>query len=503
VRGEHAEDREAANGVDPHDPTLEIHGTTLGHRPVGAGEAPGYHERVSTDLDLGGLPLDEAEREIYAHILSRSPEHAFAPTLDRMRDVCDLLGHPERAYRVVHVAGTNGKTSTARMTESLVRAHGLRAGLFTSPHLTSVRERIRIDGEPINAEDFVRLWLDVAPIVHLADTRSLNDGGPRLSFFEVLATLAFAAFADAPVDVAVVEVGMGGSWDATNVCDGEVAVIAPVALDHAEYLGTDLAGIAREKAGIVKPGASVVVAEQAEAAARVIREAVAAAGAMARWEGEELEVVSRVPAVGGQVVSLSTGRATYENVSLPLLGEHQAHNALLALVATEDLMGGVLDGDVVADGLANATSPGRLEVVRTSPLVVVDAAHNPHGAAALGDALEESFVVDPLVAVVGILADKDAEGILAALEPVASRVVVTASLSPRALDPETLGAVAAAVFGDERVDVVPHLPDAIDRAVALAEADPDARGGVVVTGSITLVAEARILLGADREGAAR
>jgi dihydrofolate synthase/folylpolyglutamate synthase len=457
-----------------------------------------------TEPALGGLSLDEAEREIYAHIVSRSPEHDFEPTLDRMRDACDLLGDPQRAFRVVHLTGTNGKTSTARMTESLLRAHGLRTGLFTSPHLASVRERIQIDGEPISPQDFVGLWIQVAPIIHLADARSAARGGPRLSFFEVFTVLAFAAFADAPVDVAVIEVGLGGSWDATNVADGEVAVIGPVSLDHQQYLGHDLAGIAREKAGIIKPGAAAVIALQSDSVEPVLRAAVAAAGARASWEDDDIEVATRVPAVGGQLVTLRTAAATYEDLFVPLLGEHQAHNALLALAATEALLAGggesaPLSDDVVREGFAAVTSPGRLEVARTSPVIVVDAAHNPHGVAALVDALDENFSFEALVGVVGVLADKDAEGILSALEPVLDEVVITeVASSSRATSADDLAAVAREVFGPDRVRVEARLPDAIDAAVQLAEGSSAGAGGVIVTGSVLLVAEARTLLGLDR-----
>jgi len=447
-----------------------------------------------------GISAEEAEREIYSHILSRNPEHDFEPTLDRMLEVTDMLGHPERAFRIVHIAGTNGKTSTARMVESLLRAHGLRTGLFTSPHLTSVRERIRIDGEPVSQVDFIRLWMEIAPIVHLADARSADRGGPRLSFFEVLTVLAFSAFADAPVDVAILEVGMGGSWDATNVADGEVAVVTPVSLDHSEYLGTDLAGIAKEKAGVIKDGAKVVVAEQAEAVRPVIRAAIRARGAEAVWEGDDIEVEDRTPGVGGQVLTLRTQAATYEGVFVPLLGEYQAHNALLALAAAEAMLtdGSALDADPVEQGFSATKSPGRLETIRTSPLVIVDAAHNPHGAAALADAIDEAFALDPCIGVVGILDDKDPDGILGALEPVLASIVVTSSLSTRALPAEELAVIARKVFGGDRVEVEPHLPDAIDRAVALAEGD-GLSGGVLVTGSITLVAEARLLFGVDRK----
>ncbi len=457
-----------------------------------------------TDPSVGGLDPAEAEREIYAHILSRSPEHDFEPTLDRMREVCDLLGDPQRAYRVVHLTGTNGKTSTARMTEALLRAHGLRTGLFTSPHLSTVRERIQIDGEPIAQQAFVDLWMEVAPLIHLADARSAERGGPRLSFFEVFAVLAFAAFADAPVDVAVIEVGLGGSWDATNVADGEVAVIGPVSLDHQQYLGDSLEAIAREKGGIIKPAAAVVIAEQTEVVVPVLAEAVAAAGARAVWEDDDIEVASRVPAVGGQVVTLRTSAATYDDVFVPLLGAHQAHNALAALAATEALMGAggppqAIPAEIVAEGFAATRSPGRLEVARTSPVIVLDAAHNPHGVAALADAIEENFRFEELVGVVGVLADKDAEGILSALEPVLARVVVTeVASSVRATPADDLARVARTVFGEDRVSVEPRLPDAIDAAVAAAESASGRDGGVVVTGSVLLVAEARTLLGLDR-----
>lgn len=452
---------------------------------------------------LGGLSLDEAEREIYEHILSRHPEHDFEPSLERVRAVMELLGDPQHAYKVVHLTGTNGKTSTARMVESLVREHGLRTGLFTSPHLTTVRERIQIDGLPIEPEEFVRLWQEVAPIIHLVDARSTEHGGPRLSFFEVLTVLSFAAFADAPVDVAVIEVGMGGVWDATNVADGQVAVISPISMDHQQWLGDDLAGIAKEKAGIIKSHATVVVAEQSESVTPVLVAAAAQHEARVLWEGDAIEVVDRQPGVGGQLVTLRTPGARYEDLFVPLYGAYQAHNALLAVAAVEALFadGGVLaalSGETLEAGFANVASPGRLEAVRTSPMILVDAAHNPAGIDALVGAVEESFAFESLVGVVGILADKDAEGILAGLEPLLDSVVVTASASPRAIPVDDLAAIATAVFGEDRVITSRSLPDAIDQAVQLAEAVHDMGAGVLVVGSVTVIAEARILLGADQ-----
>lgn len=448
----------------------------------------------------GSLSPDEALRETYAAILDRAPEHDVQPTLDRVRQVCDLLGNPERAYRVVHVAGTNGKTSTTRMVERLLREHGLRTGMVTSPHLTSVTERIVVDGEPISAEQFVATWQDVAPYVHMVDQRSQANGGPRLSFFEVLTVMAFAAFADTPVDVAVVEVGMGGRWDATNVVEPEVAVITPIAHDHERWLGHDLVDIAGEKAGVIKDRMTVVLAEQREEVDGVVLATAAEHGARVLREGFDLEVVARRVAVGGQLVDLRTPGGLYTDVLVPLHGAHQAHNALLALTAVEALLRdvGALDGAVVEAAFGDVTSPGRLEVVRASPAVLVDAAHNPHGVAALAEAVEEAFAFERLVGVVGVLADKDAEQILAGLEPLLAEVVVTRSSSERAMDVTDLAEVAVEVFGEDRVHTAERLDEAIALAADLAEGGVQGSptgAGVLVTGSVTMAAEARVLLG--------
>ncbi|PJI94453.1 bifunctional folylpolyglutamate synthase/dihydrofolate synthase [Luteimicrobium subarcticum] len=438
---------------------------------------------------------------IWQHIVSRAPEHEINPSLDRVQRVMEILGDPHRAFRAIHVTGTNGKTSTARMAERLVREHGLRTGLFTSPHLTSVTERIQVDGEPISAQRFVDTWNDVHPYVQIVDAELAEQGRAPLSFFEVLVVLAYAAFADAPVDVAVVEVGMGGEWDSTNVIDAEVAVIAPVAMDHQQWLGHTLEEIARTKAGIVKDGATVVVAEQTPEADEVIAEVAAARGAHVLREGAELAVVERAPAVGGQVMALRTPAAVYADVYLPLYGAHQAHNALLALGAAEALLSGgrALDGGLVEAAFTGVTSPGRLEVVRSSPTVLVDAAHNPAGAEALVAALDESFAFERLVGVVGVLGDKDAEGLLAVLEPVLAEVVITRSSSPRSTEPEDLAEIARDVFGEDRVHVVERLADAITTAADLVEPYDAVGGGqgvgVLVTGSVILAADARVVLG--------
>jgi dihydrofolate synthase/folylpolyglutamate synthase len=448
------------------------------------------------------VTVTRTPRQVYAEILGRAPEHDLVPSLDRIRAVCELLGDPQKTFRVVHLTGTNGKTSTTRMVERVLREHGLRTGRFVSPHLSDVRERIALDGVPLPPDRFVEVYEEVLPYVDLVDARSAERAEPRMTFFEVLVAMAYAAFADAPVDVAVVEVGMGGAWDATNVADGEVAVVMPVAVDHQRFLGHDLTSIATEKAGIVKAGATAVLAQQPLEAAEVLLRRAADVGARVAREGLEFGVVHRDVALGGQLVTLSGLAGSYEDLYLPLHGEHQAHNAACALVAVEAFLGaggeqapGGLDRDVVRAAFAAVDSPGRLEVVRRSPTVLVDAAHNPAGAAVLADAIREAFTFTRLVGVVGILADKDAEGILDALEPVLDEVVVTASSSPRAIPPGELAELAEEVFGEDRVHVASRLDDALDQAIGLVEAGGAIGGGVLATGSVTLAADVRILLG--------
>ena len=438
-----------------------------------------------------------AADEVYRAILARAPEHDIDPTLDRVRAVCELLGDPQKAYRTIHLTGTNGKTSTSRMVERLLREHGLRTGRFTSPHLSRVNERIAIDGEPISDERFVEVWQDVAPVVHLVDTQSAERGEPRLSFFEVFTVMAFAAFADTPIDVAVIEVGLGGAWDSTNVADGEVAVITPIAMDHERYLGHTLVEIASEKSGIIKDGATVVLARQTEDVEGVLLAVAAERGARVLREGVDIEVGERQVAVGGQLITLQALGGTYTEIFLPLHGEFQAHNALLALTAVEAFLTGgrALDPGVVEVAFADVDSPGRLEVVRSSPTIIVDGAHNPAGVEALVAGLEEAFELTRLVGVVGVMADKDPEGMLATLEPVLAEVVITRASTSRALDPEDLADIAIDIFGEDRVHTVDRLSDALDLAVSRAESEVERGSGVLVTGSILLVAEARRLLG--------
>lgn len=438
---------------------------------------------------------DERFAEVVASLNSRWPENKIDPSLDRVRALVDTLGDPQQSYPVIAVAGTNGKTSTARMIEALLRAFGLRTGLFTSPHLTDITERIRLDGQPIDHAGFVAAYDDVATYADLIDARSAAHGEPQLSYFEFLTAMAFAAFADAPVDIAVIEVGVGGRWDCTNVADAAVAVITPIGLDHMDLLGDTVAQIAGEKAGIIKPGAAVVVGPQDDDALAVIRNRCREVGASPVYVGRDIAVENRFIAVGGQMVDLRGIGGLYQELFVPLFGVHQAGNALMALAAVESFLGSPLDASTVADGFALATSPGRLEVVRRSPTVILDAAHNPDGARALADGLSDSFDFTRLVGVVGMLADKDVEGVLQALEPILTTIVATQNSSPRCLPADDLGALAADIFGADRVEVEPHLARAIERAVDLAEEEGELGGsGVIVTGSVVTVGESRSIL---------
>jgi dihydrofolate synthase/folylpolyglutamate synthase len=448
-------------------------------------------------------PAELSFRQVEAALLARWPESRLDPSLDRIRALVDVLGSPQQAYPVIHLTGTNGKTTTARMIDELLRGFGLRVGRLTSPHLASMTERISVDGRPLTPERFVEVYADLAPYLAMVDSRQ----PVPLSFFEVITAMGYAAFAETPVDIAVVEVGMGGSWDATSVADGAVAVVTPVAVDHARYLGDTLAEIAAEKAGVIKAGAFAILAQQpVDAAQALLRRAAEVRATVAR-EGIEFGVRHRSVAVGGQMMALTGLGGTYEDVFLPLHGAHQAHNAVCALAAVEAFFGAgqgpgreMLDAEVVREAFARVISPGRLEVVRRSPTVLLDAAHNPAGARATAEAIGEAFAFTRLVGVVAVAADKDVRGLLEAFEPVFAEIVVTQNSSPRSLGADELAKVAVEVFGPDRVEVTPRLDDALDVAVRLAEEEGDLGGaGVLVTGSIVTVGEARLLLGAGRK----
>jgi dihydrofolate synthase/folylpolyglutamate synthase len=417
--------------------------------------------------------------------------------MQKIRELMDTLGSPQRAYPAIHLTGTNGKTSTARMIDSLLRAHGLHTGRYTSPHLETIRERISLDGEPVSEERFVEVYREVEPLARLVDS---NYSEP-LTYFDMTTALAFATFADAPVDIAVVEVGLGGEEDATNIIDAGICVMTPIGLDHTEWLGDTIEDIAWAKAGIIHQGATVISALQDEDAMRPILERSIEMGATVAREGREFGVIQRTQAVGGQVLVLQGLGGVYEEVYLPLFGAHQAQNAAMALAAVEAFLGAgkdkQLEIDLVREGFLQVDSPGRLERVRSAPTILLDSAHNPHGMAATVKALDQEFGFRHLVAVVAILGDKDAAGMLDLLEPVAARIVVTRNSSPRSMPLNELEELATEIFGEDRVTVAENMPDAIEEAVVIAEEDASGElsgVAVVITGSVITVADARRLL---------
>ncbi|MFI5511165.1 bifunctional folylpolyglutamate synthase/dihydrofolate synthase [Mycobacterium sp. NPDC051804] len=458
------------------------------------------------------------------HLLDqRWPETKLEPSTARIAALMELLGSPQRGYPSIHIAGTNGKTSVARMVDALLTAFSRRTGRTTSPHLQSAVERISIDGRPISPAKYVETYREIEPFVQLVDQQSEAAGGPAMSKFEVVTGMAFAAFADAPIDVAVVEVGLGGRWDATNIVDAPVAVITPIGVDHTAYLGDTIAEIAGEKAGVIKKQAeepvpsgtdlstvAVIARQVPEAMEVLLAETVKADAAVAR-EDSEFAVLGRQIAVGGQLLELQGLGGVYSEVFLPLHGEHQAHNAVVALAAVEAFFGAgaqrQLDVDTVRAGFAAVTSPGRLERLRSAPTVFIDAAHNPAGAGALAQALQEEFDFRFLVGVVSVMADKDVDGILTALEPVLDQIVVTHNGSLRALEVEALAIRAEERFGPERVIAAPTLADAIETATALVEeAGNEGEGlggfggvGMVITGSVVTAGAARTLFGREPE----
>jgi dihydrofolate synthase/folylpolyglutamate synthase len=451
------------------------------------------------------------------HLLDqRWPETKIEPSTTRIVSLMEMLGSPQRGYPSIHIAGTNGKTSVARMVDALLTALHRRTGRTTSPHLQSAVERIAIDGRPITPAQYVETYREVEPFVQLVDQQSQAAGGPAMSKFEVVTAMAFAAFADAPIDVAVVEVGLGGRWDATNVVNAPVAVITPIGMDHADYLGDTIAEIAAEKAGIITkqdddlvPTDTVaVIARQVPEAMEVLLAQTVRADAAVAREDSEFAVLGRQVAVGGQLLELQGLGGVYSDIFLPLHGEHQAHNAMVALAAVEAFFGAgaqrQLDVDAVRTGFASVTSPGRLERMRSAPTVFIDAAHNPEGAAALAHALQEEFDFRFLVGVIAVMADKDVDGILSALEPAFDTIVVTHNGSPRALEVEALAVRAEERFGPERVITAATLPDAIETATALVEEaghEGESLGGagMVITGSVVTAGAARTLFGKDPE----
>lgn len=473
-------------------------GAGVGTGTSGPGEAPHPPQTVAA---------------VYRDLLARAPENRMEPRMAPLWRAMELLGEPQKAAPVIHLTGTNGKTSTARIIESVLRAYGLRTGRYTSPHLTSVTERISIDGAPVADETFVRIWNEILPMVRVVDAELTEEGQNPLTYFECVTILGFAVFADEPVDVVVLEVGLGGITDATNVADGAVSVVTPISVDHTDLLGDTEAEIAEEKAGIIKPGGFLVSAAQDPDAAQVLLDAARAAAVPFRFEGVDLGVESRSVAVGGQQVTVRGIAGRYPELTLPLHGEHQAENLAVAVAALEAFFGGEkeLESELLQQGVAAVSAPGRLEVVRTAPTIVVDAAHNPAGISATGKALQEAFGFERLVLVVGILQEKDSLEMLTALYrqfgDAVEDLCLTQSSSPRAIPAGELAQTALdAGWPEEDIHATESIPDALEWAVGRAEASEGAGagigGGVLVTGSITLVAEVRDLLGATAAEAA-
>ena len=435
-------------------------------------------------------PDDQARIDaIEKALLARWPENRIAPTLERISALVDMLGSPQLTYPTIHIGGTNGKTTTSRMVDSLLFEMGLRTGRFTSPHLESYLERICINGQPIDAKEMIFSFNDISPYLDLMDTKFDNP----ISFFEAITALAFAAFAEHPIDVGVIEVGMGGQWDATNVVDADVSVIMPIGLDHMEYLGSTIAEIARTKAGIIKEQGFVVLAQQEpEAAVELLRRAAEVGADVAR-EGLEYSIDSRAIAVGGQLISITGLRGHYDDIFLPLHGKHQASNAAAALIAVEAFFGEQdLDIDAVRAGFANVSSPGRCEIIHCDPTIILDAAHNPHGAKAIAETIQSEFTFDDVTGIVALMADKDALGILQALEPIMNQIIVTTNSAARSMPVSDLEALATQVFGADRVFAQPTLADAIEKAIKDSVRPlSDESLAILITGSVVTVGEAR------------
>ena len=432
--------------------------------------------------------IDEIEKKL----LARWPETRIEPTLERISALVDVLGSPQLTYPTIHIGGTNGKTTTSRMIDSLLFEMGLRTGRFTSPHLETYLERISINGQNIDPKAMVFSYNDIAAYLDLMDSKFEHP----ISFFEAMTALAFVAFAEHPIDVGVIEVGMGGEWDATNVVDADVSVIMPINLDHTEYLGETLTEIAQTKAGIIKESGFVVLAQQEPEAAKELLKRAAAMGADVAREGVEYSVLSRSLAVGGQLLTIQGASDTYEDIFLPLHGKHQASNAAAALVAVEAFFGDQeLDIEAVRAGFANVTSPGRCEVVHRDPTIILDAAHNPHGAAAIAETVQSEFTFDEVIGVVAPMGDKDIHGILLELEQVMDSIIVTANSSSRSTPVDKLEKIAIEIFGAERVFSDENLEKALERAIKdTVRPLSDDTIGILVTGSVVTVGEARSYL---------
>jgi len=438
-----------------------------------------------------------AVQRVYQSLLKRVGEANPRPRIEPVKRLAELAGSPQLSYPIIQFAGTNGKTSTSRAAESLLRAHGLRTGLFTSPHLVNFTERFQVDGAPVDGAVLVDAWEELQLPLQVVDAELAESGAGPITFFEALAVLAFTVFADVPVDVALIEVGMGGEWDATNLADADIAVFTPIGLDHTEILGSDIATIARTKAGIIKAGATVVSARQEPEALTEIIEVAETQDARVLLADRDFELLEDRLAVGGrQIRVMGLHRHSYDPSFVPLFGHHQAENVVLAIAAVEAFLGGErpIPEEIVEVGLRTLTSPGRLQLLGTEPVVYVDAAHNPHGAEALARAVAESFSFTELACVVGALEDKDSAGVLRAITPIADLIYLTPFDSPRSLDRSGLETLATTEIQDGAdakplaIEVSDSLGEALEVARAWAAHGPNR--AVLVLGSVLLAGEA-------------
>ena len=431
--------------------------------------------------------------EIAAALNKRWPENKIEPSLDRILALVDALGSPHLTYPTIHIAGTNGKTSTARMIDQLLANLGYRVGRYTSPHLESFTERISIKGEPISELEMIKTYEDIHLYLDLIDSRQPHP----ISYFEALTAMAFVAFAEHPVDIAVIEAGMGGQWDATNVISSQVSVMTPIGLDHMEYLGNTVEAIAQTKAGIFKPESNVVLAAQSGQVAKVLLAQVAKVSAQPFRQGVEFSLKNRALAVGGQLLSIQGVYGDYDEIFLPLYGDHQGNNAAVALAAVEVFAGVKLDTELVQDAFSKVSSPGRCEIVYKDPTVIIDAAHNPHGVSAIANTLNTEFDFELVVGVVAVLADKDVAGILKNLSTTLDYLVITENGSARAMNKDELAKIATQYFKAEQVEIIGDMNTAITYAiekVALFNQVNDGVAAVVITGSVATAGMARSII---------
>ena len=443
--------------------------------------------------------FSERMHEVENELLARWPETRIDPSLDRIAALADILGSPQLSYPTIHIAGTNGKTTTTRLIDSLLFELGLRTGRFTSPHLQSILERVAINGSPISEGLFIKAYEDIYPYLGMIDEKMTHP----ISFFEAITALSFVAFAEYPVDVGIFECGMGGEWDSTNVIESKVSVVTPIGFDHMEYLGDTLEKIARTKSGIIKENTFAVLAKQEREAAQVLIDKCLDTNSTPIREGVEFEVLKRSVAVGGQLISIRGVYGIYEDLFLPLHGRHQASNAATAVATVEVFVGeNALDNELVRSAFAGATSPGRFEVVHRNPTVIIDAAHNPHGAKSLKETINSEFNFDLVIGLVAAMGDKDISGLLEELEPVMSKIIVTSNSSKRSATLDEIETLARKIFGSDRVIPIDSLEEAINKGLSLAKdtiAIQDKSCALLITGSVVTAGESRTFLAKEGE----